>query len=184
MRLFHSLSAVLALACAGGAPALAEATGGAVLPGVYAMMQDKSPGEALPEGLAEAALKACKNTPALVYADGLIRALRPNAMDRVDAGGPFFLPFGEMRCAALTGAGVICASRGGENLSEAPPLTVTFTDHGAGIWRLQAVEKQMRLLLAPCEAAMFDITLPNGRNVLAEMIARADGGPALVLPAN
>lgn len=162
-------------------PAFAQET---MPPGIYAMLQDKS-GSAdtsLPEGLAEAALKACKNTPSVVYSDGLIRALRPNAMDKVQAGEAFFLPLGEMRCPQLTGENVICGSLSGQDLSEAPPLTVKFISYDAGIWRLVAKEKEMMLLMSPCDTAMFDITLPNGRNVLAEMTARPDGGPALTAP--
>lgn len=181
MRPFRLLPAVFALA-AGLVPALAEAP--SLAPGIYAVFQDQSAGEALPEDLAEAVLKTCKNRPALVYPDGLIAALRPNEVERMQAGGPFFLPAGAMHCAALSGEGVACRNFEGESLTEAAPLSASFAPLAGGIWRIAVAGRDMSLLLAPCEAAIYDITLPNGRNIRAEMTARSDGGPALTFPAN
>lgn len=177
--------AFVALASLGLCAALSPAQAEEVLPqGIYAMIRDESGGGGLPPGLAAAVEKACKNTPALVGADGMIRALKPNAMEKVQAGGPFFLPMGEMRCEALSGDAVICRNFEGESLTEAAPLTAAFAPLGSGLWRLSVTERNAGFLLAPCAAAMFDITLPNGRNVLAEMTARDDGGPAIVPTAN
>lgn len=176
--------AVAALASLSLGATLCPAQAGEILPqGIYAMIKDESGGTGLPPGLEAAVEKACKNTPALVGVDGMIRALKPNAMETVQAGGPFFLPMGEMRCAALSGDAVSCRNFEGESLTEAAPLTAGFAPLGSGVWRLSVVERNASFLLAPCAAAMFDITLPNGRNVLAEMTARDDGGPAIV-PAN
>lgn len=163
-------------------PALADDT--PLAPGIYAMMQDASPDGALPEDLAEAALKACKNRPGLVFPDGVIRGLRPNDVDKMQAGGPFFLPAGAMHCAALSGEGVSCRNFEGEALTEAAPLTASFATPAPDVWRITVQGRDLTLLMVPCEMAMFDITLPNGRNILAEMTARDDGGPAMPAAAN
>ena len=178
-RFTFALFASLGL-CAALSPAQADE---ALSQGIYAMIKDESGGAGLPPGLDAAIEKACKNTPALVGSDGMIRALKPNAMDMVQAGGPFFLPMGEMRCEALSGDAVACRNFEGESLTEAAPLTAGFAPLDAGVWRLSVAGRGEGFLLAPCKAAIFDVTLPNGRNVLAEMTVRDDGGPA-ILPAN
>jgi hypothetical protein len=171
-----------ALLMAAPLPALCDEA--AIASGIYAMLQDTSGGAALPDDLAETALAACRNSPALVYPDGLILGLRPNAMDSIQAGGPFFHPAGAMRCAALSGAGVACRNFEGESLTEAAPLTAAFSTPDGATWRIAVQGRDFALLLVPCDRAIFDVTLPDGRNVLAEMTARDDGGPALSLPSN
>ena len=93
-----ALPALALLSLSAGLAAAQTPPEAIVAPGIYAAMQAPVDVTALPPAALEQGAKLCKNTPSLVYPDGLMRALKPSDMEAAVAGGPFFVRAGGMRC--------------------------------------------------------------------------------------
>ncbi|WP_156894303.1 hypothetical protein [Rhodobacter xanthinilyticus] len=177
-----ALPALALLSLSAGLAAAQTPPEAIVAPGIYAAMQAPVDVTALPPAALEQGAKLCKNTPSLVYADGLMRALKPADMEAAVAGGPFFVRAGGMRCPQMGGTEVACRSIEGAQDRPGEMLSVTFTALEAGAYRLGLAGRSFAIVLMPCEAQLFDIEGPGGRNVLDDLLKRDDGGPAIPRP--